>query len=59
MYKRNSWQKSFYEHILRKEELLDKVALYIWNNPVRKNIVEDFRKYPYSGSLVEGVFGLP
>jgi len=51
-YKKCLWQKSFYDHILRKEESIRDVALYIFNNPVRKQIVDDFRKYPYLGSFV-------
>lgn len=44
----NIWQESFYDHILRKEESIANVALYILNNPVRKGIVDDWQKYPCS-----------
>lgn len=46
------WQKSFYDHVLRKRESINDVAGYIFENPIRKKIVDDFRKYPYSGSFV-------
>jgi len=42
------WQRSFYDHALRKDEDLLKVAEYIVYNPVRKGLVEDWRDYPYS-----------
>jgi REP element-mobilizing transposase RayT len=42
------WQKNYYEHIIRKEESLIKIAEYIINNPVRKGLVTDWREYPYS-----------
>ena len=44
------WQRSYYERILRRDENLENVALYILNNPVRAGIVDDFIKYPYLGS---------
>ncbi len=46
------WQRGYYEHVLRKDEALRDVARYILNNPVRAGIVDDYRKYPYSGSFV-------
>lgn len=42
------WQKNFYDHIVRKEESLIKIAEYIINNPVRKDITPRWEKYPYS-----------
>jgi len=46
------WQRSFYDHFLRKEEAIKKVAQYILCNPVRKGIVSDWHEYPYCGSFV-------
>ena len=43
------WQRSYYDHILRREEDLEDVARYIWANPVRAGAVEDVLAYPYSG----------
>jgi len=42
------WQRSFYDHGLRKDEDLMRVAEYIVSNPVRKNLVENWRDYSYS-----------
>lgn len=46
------WQRSYYDHILRKGEALTDVALYIFHNPVRRKLVEDYQDYPFSGSFV-------
>ncbi len=43
------WQKSFYDHVVRKEENLNSLAEYIFNNPVRKGLVEDYNDYPFLG----------
>jgi len=48
----NLWQRSFYDHILRKEESVIETVRYIFNNPVRKGLVEEFRQYPFLGSMV-------
>ncbi len=44
------FQKGFYDHILRPDDNQDAVAWYIFNNPVRKGLVNDPRDWPYSGS---------
>jgi REP element-mobilizing transposase RayT len=49
---RTFWQRSFYDHALRKEEALEDVARYIWENPARAGIVDRASAYPWSGSLV-------
>ena len=48
---RRLWQRSFFDHALRKEEALQEVASYIWENPVRKGIVDQPAKYRWSGSF--------
>lgn len=45
------WGTNYYEHVLRNDEATEAVARYIFQNPVRKGIVEDYSKYPYSGSF--------
>jgi putative transposase len=55
-YTEDLWHISYYDHTLRKEEDIEKVALYILQNPVRKGIVSDFREYPFSGSFVTQPF---
>jgi len=51
--KRNLWQKRWYDHILRKNEDVHKIGEYILNNPVRRELVEDWHEYPYCGYLDE------
>ncbi|MCF8077663.1 MAG: transposase [Desulfobacterales bacterium] len=41
---RRLWQRSFYDHLLRKEEDVRTVAQYIWENPVRAGIVDKSEK---------------
>ena len=48
------WQKSYYDHVLRREEDLHDAARYIWGTPVRAGLVDNARDYPYSGSLTMG-----
>ncbi|PIP13767.1 MAG: hypothetical protein COT45_04330 [bacterium (Candidatus Stahlbacteria) CG08_land_8_20_14_0_20_40_26] len=51
-YGESLWQINYYEHILRKDEDTIEIAHYIFNNPVRKGIVENQREYPYLGSFM-------
>jgi putative transposase len=51
-YRGTIWQRSFYDHFLRRDEDCVSVARYIVGNPVRKGIVEHWEDYPFSGSLV-------
>lgn len=46
------WQKDFYDHILRRDDDLNKQVRYILGNPLRKGLVEDWREYPYKGSTL-------
>ena len=46
------WQKDFFDHIIRKEENIEKHIRYVLNNPVRKKLVEYWKDYPYKGSTV-------
>lgn len=43
------FQRSFYDHVVRKDEDLTKIVEYILNNPVRKGIVTDWRDYKHCG----------
>jgi putative transposase len=52
------WQRSYYDHVLRKEEELEDVALYILNNPVRKRLVDDYKSYAFAGSFMFDIKGL-
>jgi putative transposase len=44
------WQKRYYDHILRPEDVIENVAAYIWWNPVRKNLCTNPNLYKLSGS---------
>lgn len=46
---RKLWQKSFHDHVIRKEEDLNSITKYIFNNPVRKGLVEDYDDYSFLG----------
>ncbi len=45
------WQSGYYDHVLRRDENLQSVLQYVFNNPVRKQMVSHFMDYPYLGSL--------
>jgi len=40
------WQKSFYDHALRRDEDVRLMAQYIIANPLRRGLVEDVLDYP-------------
>ena len=46
-----SWQKGFYDHLLRTDDELKRQIIYILDNPVRKSIARDWQEYRSSGSL--------
>ena len=47
------WQVKYYDHILRRADAEDRVAWYIWMNPVRKCICRAPGDYPFSGSFTQ------
>jgi putative transposase len=49
------WQRGYYDRVLRREQNLQDIGLYILNNPVRKGLVEDYRDYELLGSFVFNV----
>ncbi|MBC8205167.1 transposase [bacterium] len=51
-FKDTIFQKSFYDHFLRKEDDLFKQVRYILENPLRKGLSEVYSKFPYIGSFV-------
>ncbi|TRZ96612.1 MAG: hypothetical protein D4R82_00710 [Dehalococcoidia bacterium] len=57
-YGNSLWQRSYYDHVLRKEEALEDVALYILNNPVRGGLVDDYKSYAFSGSFMFDIMEL-
>jgi REP element-mobilizing transposase RayT len=44
------WQPGYFERVLRETEDTRNVVAYVLRNPVRKQLVNDPRDYPYSGS---------
>lgn len=42
------WQRSFYDHGLRRDEDLMKIAEYIVSNPVRTDLVAVWETYPFA-----------
>jgi len=45
------WQFKYYDHILRGRDAADRVAWYIWSNPVRKGLCHMPAAYPFLGSF--------
>ena len=45
------WQPSYYDHVLRNEDDTLATARYIFENPVRKNLVTHYREYQFMGSF--------
>lgn len=50
-FKNTLWQTNFYEHVLRTEEDTMNVADYIFENPIRKGIINNYKNYEYLGSF--------
>ncbi len=44
-------QKKYYDHILRPGELADRIAWYIWMNPVRAGLAGSVGEYRFAGSF--------
>ena len=43
------WQRSFYDHVARRERSLLAICEYILGNPVRKRLVEEEGQWPFAG----------
>lgn len=43
------WQRSFYDHVVRREEDLCGICEYILANPVRKGLTKDAHGWAYAG----------
>jgi putative transposase len=50
-FRRVLWQKKSYDHILRPKDSVERVAAYIWMNPVRRYLAREPGDYPFSGSF--------
>jgi len=60
-----SWQKDYWDHVVRRDEDLRAHVRYIADNPVRRGLVTQWDAYPFTGSIghelhevVEGAGGL-
>ena len=42
------WQKSFYDHVIRDKKDFNTHLNYIWYNPEKHKIINDYTKYKYS-----------
>jgi REP element-mobilizing transposase RayT len=45
------WQRSFHDHLLRRNEDINRTLLYMLENPVRANLVAEWVRYPWCGSF--------
>ncbi len=45
------WQRGFYDHIIRNEEDFFETFIYIRLNPVRKNFVEKWEDWEFTGTM--------
>jgi|BogFormECP03_OM2_1039629.scaffolds.fasta_scaffold12708_2 putative transposase len=50
LFAKTLWQTHSYDHVVRGDEAGERIAAYIWSNPVRKGLCSDARDYPHSGS---------
>lgn len=50
---RELWQFKYYDRILRGKDSADRVAWYIWQNPVRGGLCRAHADYAFSGSFTE------
>ena len=41
------WQPQYYDHAIRKDEVLMNIIMYCLNNPVRSELVKDLHDYSY------------
>jgi putative transposase len=47
-YPHRIWQRSFWDHIVRDTEKLDRIVRYVLENPIRAGLCERFEDYPYT-----------
>lgn len=42
------WAREFYDHWARNPQEMERIAVYIANNPVKANLVNDFQAWPWT-----------
>jgi len=45
------WQRSFHDHLLRRNEDIVETLKYLLNNPVRAGLANEWTRYPWCGSF--------
>ncbi len=45
------WQRSYYDHVIRKSEDVRQICAYVTANPVRKGLVQEVDEYPFARVL--------
>jgi REP element-mobilizing transposase RayT len=45
------WQRSFHDHLLRRNEDINRTLQYMFENPVRAGLVDQWTDYRWSGSM--------
>ena len=45
------WQHESYDHVVRNEKELNKIILYVLNNPVKAGLVKDWKEWKWNYSL--------
>src|SRR5206468_12443692 len=46
-----SWQKDYWDHVVRRSEGVRALVRYIAENPVRRGLVTQWDEYPFTGSI--------
>jgi REP element-mobilizing transposase RayT len=46
------WQESYFDHIIRDEESVQRQVCYVLNNPVRAGLVSRWDQWPHSGTTM-------
>lgn len=46
-----TWQKDFYDHVIRRSEDLVAQVRYVLDNPCRKGLVSQWQDYPFKGAM--------
>ena len=47
------WQTGFFDHVIRHEESYAEKWEYVWQNPVRANLVNEAAEWPYQGEIAK------
>jgi REP element-mobilizing transposase RayT len=47
------WQRSGHDHICRENETAESVLFYIANNPIRRGLVDDWQKWPWTRVFIK------